>query len=92
MFAQAGVSRSLFIERFKKAVGETPMKYVHHWRMTRAKYLLKHTDLPLYRVGEQVGYPSEPSFNRAFKQKFAISPGKYRQALKENTIQSNPKV
>lgn len=75
---QAGVSRTLFIDRFKKAVGESPMKYVANWRLSKAKFLLKNSNLSLNQIGEQIGYLSETSFNRAFKQKFNISPGKFR--------------
>lgn len=75
---QAGVSRTLFIDRFKKAVGEPPMKYVANWRLTKAKFLLKNTSLPLAQISEQIGYLSETSFNRAFKHKYNISPGKFR--------------
>ncbi len=79
---RVGASRTLFIERFKSAVGETPMKYITHWRMTKARYLLKETDLPLPQVGEKVGYFSETAFNRAFKQSCGVSPGKFRQQLR----------
>ena len=75
---ELGVSRTLFIARFKKALGMPPMKYLTTWRMTRARYLLSHTRMPLPEIGEKVGYPSETSFNRAFKNFCAISPGKYR--------------
>lgn len=79
-----GVSRTLFIERFKNAVGETPMKYITQWRMTKARYLLKKTDLPLPQISEKVGYYSETAFNRAFKQICGISPGKFRQSEAKN--------
>lgn len=75
---KVGISRTLFIERFKNAVGETPMKYISNWRMTKAKYFLKNTDLVIAQIGEKIGYQSETAFNRAFKKQFAISPGKFR--------------
>ena len=83
-----GVSRTLFIERFKSAVGETPMKYITRWRMTKARYLLKKIDLPLPQIGEKVGYFSETAFNRAFKQMCGVSPGKFRQQLKQEEEKS----
>jgi len=75
---QAGLSRTLFINRFKSAVGETPLKYITNWRMTKAKYLLNSTDMTLTEIGEKIGYPTESSFNRAFKQNCQVSPGRFR--------------
>ena len=82
---QVGLSRTLFIERFKQAVGETPLKYITNWRMVKAQHLLKNTNMSLTEISEKIGYASEPSFNRVFKQTYHITPGKYRQAdyLKE---------
>ena len=34
--ARAGMSRSVFAERFREKVGETPMVYLTRWRMTLA--------------------------------------------------------
>ena len=75
---QVGISRTLFINRFKDAVGLTPMKYVKHWRLLKAKELLKSTDLSLVQIGEQIGFDSETSFHRAFKQEYDLTPGKFR--------------
>lgn len=75
---RVGISRTLFIDRFKKAVGDTPIRYLTCWRMTKAKYLLKTTELGLSEIANHVGYPSESSFNRAFKKWNLMTPGKYR--------------
>lgn len=79
---EAGMSRTLYIDRFKKAVGMTPMKYITNWRMTKASQLLKSSEIPLSQIGEQIGYQSETSFNRSFKQRYNVSPGKFRKELK----------
>ena len=74
----SGISRTLFIERFKSSVGNTPLGYIKTWRMTKAKQLLKYTDLSLGEISEQVGYGSPSAFNRVFKQTFDLSPKKFR--------------
>lgn len=74
----SGISRTLFIERFKKSVGNTPLGYIKTWRMTKAKQLLKKSDFTLGEITEQIGYTSPSAFNRAFKQTFEISPKRYR--------------
>ena len=83
---RVGVSRTLFINRFKRAVGETPIRYLTGWRMSKAKYLLKTSDLGLREIAEQVGYPSESSFNRAFKNWNQVAPGKYRREATEASL------
>lgn len=79
----SGVSRTLFIERFKKSVGNTPLSYIKGWRMTKAKQLLKCSDLSLGEIGEQVGYNTMSAFNRVFKNTFNISPNRFRKMNKQ---------
>ncbi len=75
---KAALSRTLFIERFKKSVGTTPLSYIKTWRMTKARQLLKYSEYSLRDIGQMIGYRSSTSFNRVFKQTFNISPVKYR--------------
>ncbi|WP_190810414.1 AraC family transcriptional regulator [Flagellimonas sp. S3867] len=77
----SGISRTLFIERFKNSVGNTPLGYIKSWRMTKAKQLLKYSDFTLNDIGEQVGYGSTSAFNRVFKQTFNISPKKFKNSV-----------
>lgn len=74
----SGISRTLFIERFKKSVGNTPLSYIKNWRMTKAKQLLKYSDFSLGEIGEKVGYSTTSAFNRVFKNTFDISPNRFR--------------
>lgn len=74
---QAGLSRTLFTERFKAVSGWTPGQYLVWWRMQVAWSLLNRGEL-VSQVAEKVGYQSESSFSRAFKKMFAISAGKVR--------------
>ena len=85
---RVGISRTLFINRFKRAVGETPIRYLTIWRMSKAKFLLKTTDLGLREIADRVGYPSESSFNRAFKKWNQVAPGKFRREAHELTEQT----
>ena len=80
---QVGISRTLFIERFKSALGAPPFTYITNWRMTKAKYLLRHTDNPLAAIAEQLGYQSETAFNRAFKNHSTSSPGRFRKMYQQ---------
>ena len=84
---QVGVSRTLFITRFKDVLGDTPFRYISSWRMTKAKYLLQHTDALLTEIADRLGYQSETAFNRAFKKHAAISPGKFRKKY-QSTVEN----
>lgn len=74
----SGMSRSLFSERFKTALGMTPMAYVTQWRMQVAKKLLNESALSIDHVAAEVGYESLASFSKAFKRITEINPGEFR--------------
>lgn len=65
---EAGLSRAAFAKQFRALVGETPYAYLTRWRMGVASQLLEETDMTLAQIAIQVGYGSEYSFSRAFKQ------------------------
>ncbi|MDN5211091.1 AraC family transcriptional regulator [Fulvivirgaceae bacterium BMA12] len=75
---ELGISRTLFIEKFKKTMGETPIKYLSRWKLNEARSYLKSSSEPIHQIGYAVGYQSEAAFIRAFKKEFAISPHKFR--------------
>ena len=74
-----GMSRSNFSARFQSLVGTPPLKYLTQLRMHIAANALKgDSRLSLAQIAAQVGYDREPSFSRAFKRYFQISPGAFR--------------
>lgn len=75
---QAGLSRAAFARQFRDAVGETPHSYLTRWRLGIAAQLLSQTDLSVSEIAYKVGYQSESSFNRAFKQSRGSSPSRAR--------------
>lgn len=83
--AQAGLSRTTLTRRFTDLVGEAPMTYLTHWRMTLAARLLHETDLGLAAVARRVGYASPFAFSHAFKREFGVAPGRYREDLTRDT-------
>lgn len=74
----AGMSRSVFASRFRSVVGQTPIGYLTRWRMHRAALLLEHGTMSAGAVGAEVGYGSDESFSRAFKEWAGVTPGAYR--------------
>ncbi len=76
--SEVGMSRSLFAARFTAKVGQAPLSYLTLRRMQLAADLLQDGQLAVREVAGRVGYESEPSFNKAFKRRFGLSPGAYR--------------
>ncbi|MGR5559463.1 AraC family transcriptional regulator [Vibrio fortis] len=70
----SGMSRTSFIEYFKKTVGETPKKYITDWRLSLAREKLLHSKTHILNVALDVGYQSEAAFSRAYKNKYGESP------------------
>lgn len=78
--AQAGMSKSVFCERFRAALGVPPLRYITEVRMQLAARLLTHERLSVAEAAERLGYGSEAAFSRAFKRVLGVSPGQSRRA------------
>ena len=78
MAAEAGLSRSAFVERFTAAMGAPPMQYLAKSRMLLAKELLVERQKSISQVAAAVGYDAEAAFNRAFKREFGVPPARWR--------------
>jgi AraC-like DNA-binding protein len=74
---QAGLSRSSFFERFRRAVGVAPMEYLLHWRMALAKDLLRRKQGGVAEIAERVGYSSASTFSVAFARHVGLPPSIY---------------
>lgn len=77
--AQAvSLSRSVFAERFRRLLGDTPMDYLQRWRMHLAAEMLRDGRETTAQIAERVGYESEASFAKAFKRTIGTAPGAFR--------------
>lgn len=63
---------------FREQYGSTIVSYLLSLRISRAKELLRFTDLPVEEVGAQCGMPEANYFSRAFRKVEGISPSEYR--------------
>ncbi len=75
---EIGVSRSVLAERVRRDLSESPMAYLAQWRLQLGAQLLKTTSRSVAEISAEVGYESEPSFNRAFKRQFGLPPARFR--------------
>jgi AraC-like DNA-binding protein len=67
-----------FRQRLQSITGETPQSFIQTVRMRRARYLLdNHPELNISEVSRLCAYGDVPSFTRAFKNAFGMTPSKY---------------
>jgi transcriptional regulator GlxA family with amidase domain len=81
---EVGTSRSVLAERFRRYLSETPIAYLTRWRLQLGAQLLRSTSSGVAQVAAEVGYESEPSFNRAFKREFGLPPARFRSQSKSS--------
>lgn len=80
--AEVGLSRSVLAERFRRYLSETPIAYLTRWRLQLGAQLLASTNRSVAEIAAEVGYESEPAFNRAFKREFDLPPARFRSRSK----------
>ena len=78
-----GLDRSYLTKLFKKTFDLSPQDYLINLRLSKAATLLKTTDHTISQIAEMVGYNTSLAFTKAFKSKYSISPGAYRNASEE---------
>lgn len=76
--ASVFISPNHFSAIFRKKTGETFIKYLTDLRMSKAKELLKCTDLRSSEVGIAVGYKDPQYFSFLFKKTQNCTPKQYR--------------
>ena len=80
---EAGTSRSVLAERFRHYLGEPPMAYLTRWRLQLGAQMLSSGSYSVAQIAAEVGYESEPAFNRAFKREFKLPPARFRMEAKK---------
>lgn len=79
----ARASRSVFTERFRVLVGDSPTRYLTQLRMEHGKQLLDREQLSVAEAAGLLGYGSEAAFSRAFRRYVGASPSAWR---KQTTV------
>lgn len=75
---RAGLSRTALAERFRVAMGDTPLSHLRALRMQKAMRLLADTDLTLEQVARDVGYQDAFGFSKVFKRAVGLAPREFR--------------
>lgn len=72
-----GISTVYFRKTFEKLYGISPIKYLHHFRMKKAKAILRSDYESIGQVAESVGYSNIYHFSKMFKHYTGMSPSEY---------------
>lgn len=85
---RTGVSRSTLAKRFADLVGEPPLTYLTHWRMTLAADLLTEGGpATVAEIAHAVGYADAFAFSVAFKRVRGVSPSDFRRTGTAGSVQ-----
>ncbi|MHA7966063.1 helix-turn-helix domain-containing protein [Paenibacillus sp. CAU 1782] len=78
----AGLSRFHFSRLFKEMTGRTLSAYILSFRLNRADYLLRHTELTVSEIAALTGFSDIYYFSRAFKKHKKAAPSSLRNSAK----------
>ena len=78
--ASASYSSYHFDRIFRELTGFSAVEYQRKRRLRRAAHQLRHEpDVPVGRIAQDCGFPSNAAFAKAFKQQFAMSAKAWRE-------------
>ena len=78
----ANTSNSNFYALFKKHIGESPIAYLNHHRLSIATNLLTKSDHSINEIADMVGICDALYFSKLFKKTYGTSPTEYRATYK----------
>ena len=74
-----GLSSRQLQRIFNKNFSCSPQQYYVRLRLEHAKYILKHTTLPISQIVLASGFIDNSAFSSAFKKNYGMTPSHYRQ-------------
>ena len=78
------LSPSSVYRKFMKAYNVSPMQYLNHVRIQKAKQLLESSDYSITEISNMVGFSSIHYFSKSFSASENVSPATYRSNKKSN--------
>lgn len=78
----AGLSKFHFCRFFEKHTGMSPIKFVKHARVERAKGLIKRGKYKMVTIATQSGFTNSCTFSKQFKKNTGVSPTVYLRSEK----------
>ena len=79
---EASMDPTYFVRKFKKKMGVSPLKYYDDLKVKKSIELLTKTDIPINKIGDNIGNDSPLYFSQFFKNHIGVSPMEYRKLFK----------
>ncbi|MBE7026149.1 MAG: helix-turn-helix domain-containing protein [Ruminococcaceae bacterium] len=76
----AYISKSTLTNKFKKELKITVQEYIKGQKMFAAAQLLKNANMSIEEISEYLGFSDQFYFSKCFKQRFGMSPLKYKKS------------
>ncbi len=73
------VDRTTLFRQFRQAYGESPKAFLDRLRLTRARELLRESEVPVKSIAFSCGYTDPHYFARAFRKRFGLAPSAWRE-------------
>lgn len=77
---QAGMSRTVLFEQFRRAFGMSPMQFLCEVRLSNAARMLSTARCPIGDTARAVGVSSRSHFNREFRRKYGQTPTEFQKS------------
>ncbi|MFK7736123.1 MAG: helix-turn-helix domain-containing protein [Pirellulaceae bacterium] len=77
----AGLSRSHFERRFRRAFGVSPRQYLVRIRVENAARLLRESDRTVAQIAQDCGFYDHAHFSRSFGKIMQLTPTEYRSGI-----------
>lgn len=81
----AGLSQRTFIRRFTQETGTTPLQWLLHARITRARELLETSEYPIERIAHDCGLGTAANLRLHFRRALGTTPTAYRRTFRSST-------
>ena len=82
--ALADMTPNHFCRTFKKYTGTTPIAYLTSYRLSKAEYALRTTDMTVTEIAVAMGFGDASHFIRLFRKAYGTTPKTYRATAKSD--------
>lgn len=73
-----GITPKYLSSLISRETGRTSRQWFEEMTMSKARFLLRNTDMPIYQISDALNFPSPTNFTRYFRSAQKTTPLKYR--------------
>lgn len=90
--SKVGTHRHRLTTAFKSAFGTTVFGWLRERRMQQAADWLKHTNMDIEGIAQELGFVSPGNFSTAFRLRFGMAPREYRRSMSGSALLGRSEV